>query len=52
MLYNANDYMINKDTDGYIKVNLDDEELYIFEPEKGYVILNESEIYQRIIDMR
>ena len=52
VLYNANDYMINKDTDGYIKVNLDDEELYIFEPEKGYVILNESEIYQRIIDMR
>ncbi len=52
VLYNANDYMINKDADGYIKVNLDDEELYIFEPEKGYVILNESDIYRRIIDMR
>lgn len=52
VLYNANDYMINKDVDGYIKVNLDDEELFIFEPERGYVYLYESDIYRKIIDMR
>lgn len=52
ILYNANDYMINKDVDGYIKVNLDDEELFIFEPERGYVFLYESNIYRKIIDMR
>jgi hypothetical protein len=52
VLYNANDYMINKDVDGYIKVNLDDKELFIFEPERGYVYLYESDIYRKIIDMR
>lgn len=52
VLYNANDYMINKDVDGYIKVNLDDKELLIFEPERGYVYLYESDIYRKIIDMR
>lgn len=52
ILYNANDYMINKDLDGYIKVNLDEEELFIFEPERGYVRLYESDIYRKIIDMR
>lgn len=52
ILYNANDYMINKDVDGYIKVNLDDEELFIFEPERGYIYLYESDIYKKIIDMR
>jgi hypothetical protein len=52
ILYNANDYMINKDVDGYIKVNLDDKELFIFEPERGYVYLYESDIYRKIIDMR
>lgn len=44
--------MINKDVDGYIKVNLDDKELFIFEPERGYVYLYESDIYRKIIDMR
>ena len=52
VLYNANDYMINKDVDGYIKVNLDDKELFIFEPERGYVYLYESDIYRKTIDMR
>lgn len=52
VLYNANDYMINKDVDGYIKVNLDDKKLFIFEPERGYVYLYESDIYRKIIDMR
>lgn len=52
VLYNANDYMINKDVDGYIKVNLDGKELFIFEPERGYVYLYESDIYRKIIDMR
>lgn len=51
-LYNSNDYMINKDKEGYIKVNLDDNELFIYNIDRGYISLSESDIYKKIIDMK
>jgi len=51
-LYNADDYMVNKNEFGFLNVNIEKELIYLYDIElDDYVVMIESKLYQKLKEM-
>jgi hypothetical protein len=51
LLYNFKDYTISKDQYGTIKVNLEPEAIFLYVSSKGYVQLQKTELFSKILNI-